>query len=249
MSGLQRDAADRPQTAVDFGEALIDAAEAGLSADWLEQSGIVVHLAGALARARREATPSPGRAEAGGDRPVVVTEDSDVPRTSLIVSNEPVRLVPLAEIIEEELVPTVFFIVEIAEPGAAPRRISVREELEIGRDASGIRIADPEASRHHLRIEPSPGGLVVTDLGSTNGTRVNGKALKNPAACREGDVVEFGKSKITVVSRERRMVPATARSDADEPPEGEHADDETKLEIAVPEAGEESSWWRRRRNC
>ena len=49
------------------------------------------------------------------------------------------------------------------------------EGIILGRDEeSHIRIDDSRASRSHAHIRPSPQGWVVEDLGSTNGTRVNG---------------------------------------------------------------------------
>ena len=45
----------------------------------------------------------------------------------------------------------------------------------LGRDPeSDIQIDDKKASREHAQVRPSPRGWIVEDLGSTNGTRVNG---------------------------------------------------------------------------
>jgi pSer/pThr/pTyr-binding forkhead associated (FHA) protein len=48
----------------------------------------------------------------------------------------------------------------------------------IGRSAdTGVRLGDPTVSRHHCVIEEMEGLLVVRDLGSTNGTYVNGQRV------------------------------------------------------------------------
>ncbi len=56
------------------------------------------------------------------------------------------------------------------------------QSLVIGRDASAdLRIADAQASRRHVRVSVRPGVLVVEDLGSRNGTRVNGVVVRGEA--------------------------------------------------------------------
>ncbi len=71
------------------------------------------------------------------------------------------------------------------------QRFSVPGALEVGREAAGIRLPDPNASRRHAILAPSTGGVTVSDLGSTNGTFVNGQRVQQQEA-RAGDVVKFG---------------------------------------------------------
>jgi len=67
------------------------------------------------------------------------------------------------------------------------------ELITIGRDPSNtLTIADAEVSRHHARLTAQGGKFVLEDLGSTNGTFVNGKRLSAPYVLRSGDVVSFG---------------------------------------------------------
>jgi hypothetical protein len=54
-----------------------------------------------------------------------------------------------------------------------------------------IVLADPNVSRHHAEIRPSGEGFMVADLGSTNGTKVNGARVAEHQL-REGDEVRFG---------------------------------------------------------
>ena len=63
----------------------------------------------------------------------------------------------------------------------------------IGRSANnGIVINDAEMSRRHAQITPQGGSYVVEDLGSTNGTFVNGIRQNQPTTLKHGDSIEFG---------------------------------------------------------
>lgn len=67
------------------------------------------------------------------------------------------------------------------------------EQLTIGRDASnGVAINDAEVSRKHSRLTFQGGKYVLEDLGSTNGTFVNGQRLAGPVVLKAGDVVSLG---------------------------------------------------------
>ena len=49
-----------------------------------------------------------------------------------------------------------------------------------------------DVSRHHARIEYGDGGYRLVDLGSTNGTRLNGQQVRGTVPLHEGDQIEFG---------------------------------------------------------
>lgn len=67
------------------------------------------------------------------------------------------------------------------------------DQLTIGRDASnGVAINDAEISRKHSRLSFQGGKYVLEDLGSTNGTFVNGQRLAGPVVLKPGDVVSLG---------------------------------------------------------
>jgi len=80
------------------------------------------------------------------------------------------------------------------------RTIEVAAPTTVGRDAdSGIRLdRDEFASATHARIEPRPDGAWVDDLGSTNGTFVNGKKLKRAQLAKVGDVIRIGATELQV---------------------------------------------------
>jgi hypothetical protein len=56
-------------------------------------------------------------------------------------------------------------------------------------------LADPNVSRNHAEIRPKGEGFVVVDLGSTNGTRVNGVRVAEQTL-RDGDELAFGNTRI-----------------------------------------------------
>jgi pSer/pThr/pTyr-binding forkhead associated (FHA) protein len=67
------------------------------------------------------------------------------------------------------------------------------DQLTIGRDANnGVAINDAEVSRKHSRLTFQGGKYVLEDLGSTNGTFVNGQRLAGPVVLKAGDVVSLG---------------------------------------------------------
>ena len=68
-----------------------------------------------------------------------------------------------------------------------------RSAVTIGRapDCDCV-LGDPTVSRHHARLRRGADGWVLTDLGSTNGTRLNGWRLAEEVEVREGDRVSFG---------------------------------------------------------
>jgi pSer/pThr/pTyr-binding forkhead associated (FHA) protein len=80
------------------------------------------------------------------------------------------------------------------------RTIDVTGPTVVGRDAtSGIRLERDEfASSRHARIEPRSEGAWVDDLGSTNGTFVNGIRLKRAQLAKAGDVIRIGETELQV---------------------------------------------------
>jgi len=68
-----------------------------------------------------------------------------------------------------------------------------RDSISLGRDpGNDIVISDPQVSRQHARITRQGSLMVIEDLGSTNGTFVNGVRLTGPHTLVSGDVIGLG---------------------------------------------------------
>src|SRR4051812_43530991 len=71
-------------------------------------------------------------------------------------------------------------------------------ELAIGTaPANTMILTDTAVSRHHVAITPAPRGHLVRDLGSTNGTAINGVAIER-AYLAPGAVIAIGQSRLRV---------------------------------------------------
>jgi hypothetical protein len=87
----------------------------------------------------------------------------------------------------------------LAGPGLrAGSTIEVARRSVVGRDRdSDVHLdGDEFASAHHARIDPRPDGVWVSDLGSTNGTFVNGDRITAERLLEPGDVVRVGETEL-----------------------------------------------------
>ncbi len=70
-----------------------------------------------------------------------------------------------------------------------------KDVTTLGRDITNdIVINDPEVSRHHLRIARTADGCSIEDLGSTNGTFVNGQRISGSRPLNSGDMIGLGET-------------------------------------------------------
>jgi hypothetical protein len=68
-----------------------------------------------------------------------------------------------------------------------------RSSISIGRDPGNqVGIQDAQVSRLHARITPQGGLMVLEDMGSTNGTTVNGLSISGPHTLAHGDEIGLG---------------------------------------------------------
>jgi pSer/pThr/pTyr-binding forkhead associated (FHA) protein len=119
--------------------------------------------------------------------------------------------------------------VEVSAGPAAGARIPVLAPgLTFGRQeqAPGDLGGDVELSRKHARVVPFRDGLVVRDLGSTNGTFVNDTRVTEPTVVRPGDVLALGTSRLSVVGPPNGV-----------PPDIEPPDDRTRVRSALAPEG------------
>lgn len=76
---------------------------------------------------------------------------------------------------------------------------TVRDSTVMGRSSeSDVVLDDPYASEFHLRLTVKDERLVITDLGSTNGTYVNGRRVTAPVDLGRGDSIQVGKTVMEV---------------------------------------------------
>jgi pSer/pThr/pTyr-binding forkhead associated (FHA) protein len=82
---------------------------------------------------------------------------------------------------------------EIVEGAGAGRIVALGGPVTVGRgrDADLV-LADELVSRGHARVTPEGSGAVVEDLGSRNGTFVNGEAIHGPTRLQPGDQLQLG---------------------------------------------------------
>lgn len=77
-------------------------------------------------------------------------------------------------------------------------RFPVNGPVEIGREGAGVRLThDANASRRHAMVQPGMGNVSVQDLGSTNGTFVNGQRVSQ-ANAGPGDMIKIGSTTFRV---------------------------------------------------
>ncbi|MGD9631869.1 MAG: FHA domain-containing protein [Pirellulales bacterium] len=95
--------------------------------------------------------------------------------------------------------------------GGEARRVTLEKfPFKIGRaDSADLRVESAEVSREHAEIVERNGMYLVRDLGSTNGTQVNGKPVKE-TLLNDGDILKFAQTELTFIassaSQFQRMV-------------------------------------------
>jgi len=95
-----------------------------------------------------------------------------------------------------------------AGPPPLPLPRSPQQRYTIGREwGCDLTIGHPTVSRWHADLRPGAGGWWLADLGSLNGTRLNGWRITGRVQVRPGDVVSFGTACFVVAEEEQ---PGTA---------------------------------------
>ena len=96
----------------------------------------------------------------------------------------------------------------------AGRRVEVTAALVLGRQAADLVVEDPQVSRRHASLRPAGDALEVEDLGSLNGTWVNGARIQGATRLAPGDRVRVGDTTFEV---EGQPVPAPPTQASPEP--------------------------------
>ncbi len=123
------------------------------------------------------------------------SRDLRLPQESFFLAPAQVAGTPLAKAPKQRLVIEASTSLEPGqsfELGTAPITIGRSEENTIALPA------DEFASARHARIEPLRDGVWIVDLGSTNGTSVNGRRIDGRERLSEGDVIRIGDTELRI---------------------------------------------------
>jgi class 3 adenylate cyclase len=94
-------------------------------------------------------------------------------------------------------------VVTVRTPGRRPIVLVLEERLELGRDCDGLIVPDARMSRRHVALEPGPDEtVIVTDLGSSNGTTIDDEPVLYPSPVSDGATIRAGSTEI-VIGRQR----------------------------------------------
>src|ERR687891_2750684 len=97
---------------------------------------------------------------------------------------------------------------------ARGQRIECDRELVIGRADADLVVDDAEISRRHAVVRPVAGGIEVEDLGSLNGTFVDGERISAPARLKPGATLKLGITSFAIeVGEPRSDVPVPSARD------------------------------------
>lgn len=87
-------------------------------------------------------------------------------------------------------------VVVVRQPGRRPLHVVVAGSLQLGRDCDGLLIADERASRRHVELTATAAGVLVTDLGSRNGSFVDGRRITEPTLLAPGSILTLGNTTV-----------------------------------------------------
>ncbi|MGI9648063.1 MAG: FHA domain-containing protein [Acidimicrobiia bacterium] len=86
-------------------------------------------------------------------------------------------------------------LVVVRSDGEVGARVTVTDSIVMGRSPEAdVLLDDPYASMFHLRLTMDGDTMSLADLGTTNGTYVNGRRATSPVVLNAGDSVQVGKT-------------------------------------------------------
>jgi adenylate cyclase len=104
--------------------------------------------------------------------------------------------------------------IEVSQPGRQRLYVVLDGHLEAGRECDGLLLADPEVSRRHVRFTSDRGTVTVEDLGSRNGTFVDGEPVAEATAIGLAQTVRLGSTEVRLIGEAGE--PEPTRSTAQE---------------------------------
>jgi serine/threonine protein kinase len=125
-------------------------------------------------------------------------EPSLPPQAQRPPDQELISTTPVFELgVAAQRVPTVSAQLLITSGQIAGREFPLVGEIRIGRKIDNdITLPDRQVSGHHARIAVSDEGVVLTDVGSRNGTYVNGRRISGPYHLQDGDRIRIGRTEL-----------------------------------------------------
>jgi pSer/pThr/pTyr-binding forkhead associated (FHA) protein len=97
------------------------------------------------------------------------------------------------------------FVVQDGTP--AGQRVSITSNMVIGREGADVALDDAKVSRRHAELRLVGRGVEIEDLGSADGTSINGVPIDGPQSLIDGDVVVVGSTRIAMYVPTRRVQP------------------------------------------
>jgi class 3 adenylate cyclase len=111
-------------------------------------------------------------------------------------------------------------LVTVRAPQRQPFTLVLDRRLEFGREGDRIVVADAQVSRRHAALEPdTDGGVLVYDLGSSNGTTVDGVRVEAPEFALPGAIVRIGNTVLEIGNATFEGRPADYTQIDDRPPD------------------------------
>lgn len=104
----------------------------------------------------------------------------------------------------------------IEERPAPGRRYDARPDLTFGRVGCDVLVGDPDVSRRHAILRSHGAGIAIEDLGSRNGTFVNGRRIHGLTELRQGDELRLGSSVWRVAASATATAPPLVAGPRDE---------------------------------
>jgi pSer/pThr/pTyr-binding forkhead associated (FHA) protein len=132
-------------------------------------------------------------------------------------------------------------------PAGAGEGLPIHGVLTVGRDPGcDLRLSDPHASRRHAQLLDVGGTIWLQDLGSANGTFINGERIRGARRVFHGDEIRFDQTSCQLLGRGADLTPARAPAAGDRQPFAYRAerhqpragDDTLEFAAIVPETSQ-----------
>jgi pSer/pThr/pTyr-binding forkhead associated (FHA) protein len=111
----------------------------------------------------------------------------------------PVQRPQLGDLLEGDPQPPFAFLVVLTGPARGQSLVVDHLPAELGRSPEAdLVLADDTVSRHHAVLRGDREALEIEDLGSSNGTAINGNPMVGALTLLDGDLVSFGSATVLV---------------------------------------------------